>query len=162
MTENEIKLIFIKAVNALISNRQSVLDDVEIIRGRLCDTSILDREQARLGGEMEVVADLIEKYIRENASTVLDQDEYKARYEELVERYNAVKAEYDENESMLASRKNKALVLDNFMLEMKKHKNFIEEFDGAMWSSLVDYITVYSKKDIRVTFRDGTTITISD
>ena len=162
LTENEIESIFIKAVNALISNRQSVLDDVKIIRDRLCDTSILEKEQTRLGGELEIVADLIEKYVRENASTVLDQDEYKARYEELVERYNRTKDEYDNIESMLASRHNKALMLDNFMLEMKKHKKFIEKFDGAMWSSLVDYITVYSRKDIRVTFRDGTTITINE
>jgi hypothetical protein len=31
-------------------------------------------------------------------------------------------------------------------------------FDERLWCSLVDFITVYSKEDIRVTFKDGTEI----
>lgn len=33
----------------------------------------------------------------------------------------------------------------------------LEEFN-RLWCSLVDFITVYSKEDIRVTFKDGTEI----
>ena len=32
------------------------------------------------------------------------------------------------------------------------------EFDGDLWSGLVDFVTVYSKEDIRVTFKDETEI----
>jgi len=34
----------------------------------------------------------------------------------------------------------------------------IAEFDGSLWSGMVDFVTVYSKDDIRVTFKDGTEI----
>lgn len=34
----------------------------------------------------------------------------------------------------------------------------ITQFDERLWSSLVDFVTVYSEKDIRVTFKDGTEI----
>ncbi|MCD8395686.1 MAG: recombinase family protein, partial [Lachnospiraceae bacterium] len=34
----------------------------------------------------------------------------------------------------------------------------ITKFDEGLWSGLVDYVTVYSTKDIRVTFKDGTEI----
>ena len=34
-------------------------------------------------------------------------------------------------------------------------------FDAGLWGMLVDFMTVYSKEDISVTFKDGTEIHIS-
>lgn len=34
-------------------------------------------------------------------------------------------------------------------------------FDAGLWGTLVDFMTVYSKDDISVTFKDGTEIHIS-
>ena len=34
-------------------------------------------------------------------------------------------------------------------------------FDAGLWGTLVDFMTVYSKEDISVTFKDGTEIYIS-
>ena len=39
-----------------------------------------------------------------------------------------------------------------------RNQDLIKEFDARLWGSLVDFITVYSKDDIRVTFKDGTEI----
>ena len=36
----------------------------------------------------------------------------------------------------------------------------VTQFDERLWSSLVDFVTVYSEKDIRVTFKDGTEIQV--
>lgn len=47
--------------------------------------------------------------------------------------------------------------MDNFIQELREQE-LIEEFDARLWGSLVDFITVYSKDDIRVTFKDGTEI----
>lgn len=45
--------------------------------------------------------------------------------------------------------------MDNFIQEVREQE-LIKEFDARLWGSLVDFITVYSKDDIRVTFKDGT------
>ena len=42
---------------------------------------------------------------------------------------------------------------------MKSQDGFITEFDEALWSTMVDFITV-GKEDCTVTFRDGTEINI--
>ena len=160
LTEEEIKSIFIKAVNALISNRQSVLEDAAVMRDKLCDTRHLEKERSRIESELEVIVDLIERHVKANASSALDQDEYRVRYEEYTNRYKETKAEYDEVEEKITARQSRAVVIDNFISEMGRYTEFIDEFDGAMWSSLVDYITVFPKKKIQVTFRDGTTITV--
>lgn len=47
--------------------------------------------------------------------------------------------------------------MDNFIQELREQE-LIKELDARLWSSLVDFITVYSKDDIRVTFKDGTEI----
>lgn len=44
--------------------------------------------------------------------------------------------------------------MDSFIKELR-NQDLIKEFDARLWGSLVDFITVYSKDDIRVTFKDG-------
>jgi site-specific DNA recombinase len=34
----------------------------------------------------------------------------------------------------------------------------ILEFDPLLWNSLVDYVAVFEKDDVRFTFKDGTEI----
>ena len=47
--------------------------------------------------------------------------------------------------------------MDSFIKELR-NQDLIKEFDARLWGSLVDFITVYSKDDIRVTFKGGTEI----
>lgn len=136
------------------------MEDSQIIRNKLCDIADLEKDRAKLSSDMEIVADLIEKHVRENVSTVINQADHQARYDELVERYNTAKNEYEEVQDKISVRQNKALQIDHFISEIKKHDEFINEFDGAMWSSIVEHITVHSKKKIIVKFRDGTSIPI--
>ena len=56
----------------------------------------------------------------------------------LVSRYDATKAKYDTAEQ----------------------GTVVTEFDEGLWGTLVDFMTVYSKEDISVTFKDGTEIHI--
>ena len=41
---------------------------------------------------------------------------------------------------------------------MRSLGGMITEFDPMLWVSLVDFVTVYSKNDVRITFKDGTKI----
>ena len=48
-------------------------------------------------------------------------------------------------------------MLEQF-LRMVETQEPVTEFDERLWSILVDFVTVYREKDIRVTFKDGTEI----
>ena len=50
---------------------------------------------------------------------------------------------------------------NSFSKELRKQENILKEFDEGLWGSLVDFMTVHSKEDIEVTFKDGTTIQIA-
>ena len=91
------------------------------------------------------------------ARTALDQDEYSERYNGLVSRYEAVKAQFDEVTQAIADKNDRKKLLEQF-LRMVETQEPVTEFDERLWSSLVDFVTVYREKDIRVTFKDGTEI----
>lgn len=48
---------------------------------------------------------------------------------------------------------------EQFLAELSKH-DVVTEFDEELWLSLVDFVMVYSKEDISVTFKNGMEIKI--
>ncbi|WP_279380757.1 hypothetical protein [Mobilitalea sibirica] len=40
------------------------------------------------------------------------------------------------------------------MKRLQKQEQLIDEFDKSLWSSLVDFITVFNKEYIRITFKN--------
>ena len=45
-------------------------------------------------------------------------------------------------------------------LEQLEQTEHISEFDEMLWLSMIDYVTVYGKEDIRFTFKNGMEIAI--
>jgi soluble cytochrome b562 len=62
---------------------------------RVFTTSALEAESKELQSEMAVTAELIQKYIEENAHVVLNQKEYQERYEGLVGQFDKAKAQFE-------------------------------------------------------------------
>ena len=47
-----------------------------------------------------------------------------------------------------------------FLDGLKKQKDLVTEFDEDLWFSLIEYVTVFNKEDIRFTFKNGTEIRV--
>ncbi|MDY6291597.1 MAG: recombinase family protein, partial [Succiniclasticum sp.] len=94
----------------------------------------------------------------ENARIAQDQDAYRERYNELAGKYDAMKEEYDKVVAAITVKEMQGVRLENFIKELKAQDGVIREFDERLWGSMVDFITVGRKKEIKVTFRDGTEI----
>lgn len=45
-----------------------------------------------------------------------------------------------------------------FLAELEKQDDLCTEFDERLWVSLVDFVTVFNREDVRFTFKDGTEI----
>lgn len=50
--------------------------------------------------------------------------------------------------------------IELFLEELKRQEDVVTEFDEDQWYSLVDFVTVFNKEDIRFTFKDGTEIKV--
>lgn len=59
--------------------------------------------------------------------------------------------------SAIADKADRKKLLEQFLHTVKAQES-ITQFDEQLWSRLVDFVTVYSEKDIWRTFKDGTAI----
>ena len=160
MTEEEIKAAFIKAFNKIFEGKKALLENLREVRSRICDTSSLEAEQRKLANELQVLADMVQNCISENARIAQNQAEYQKRYDELVSRYEEVKAKYDEIVQAIHAKRVTAETLDIFAKGIESRDAVLTEFDKGLWGTLVECMTVYGKGDIGVTFKDGTEIRI--
>ena len=107
---------------------------------------------------MAVLVEMIQNIVAENARIAQDQDAYQKRYDGLVERYDTAKARYDEVIAAISAKEAQSERLADFIKVLKAQDGTISDFDGSLWGSMVEFITVGRNKEIMVTFRDGTEI----
>ena len=106
------------------------------------------------------VAELIQKCTDGNARVVQNQSECQKRYDALVQWFETAKAKLDEAQAAFAKTKAQRQMMENFMETLRSLPEQVEIFDEGTWYALCDYITVYGKDDIRVTFQNGTEIRV--
>lgn len=157
VTEAEIKERFIKAMNILLTEKDDLIADFEAIKDTVFDTSALTQERAGLRAEMNVVAEQIEQYIAENARVAQNQDDYQKRYDSLGKRFDRTKARLEELEQSIAEKQAHREMVEQFLSELAK-QDAITEFTDELWYSMIDCVTIYTKDDIRFTFKNGTEI----
>lgn len=154
LTEDEIKAMFVSAVNMLITQKDSIITALTAFLDTAFDTTDLKSEQTELESEIAVVSDLIEKCIYENAHVALDQTEYQKRYDELTARFDTAKARYGALDEAIRSKQSRRARIEAFLSTLEKAE-LVENFETGLWCSLVDYATVYAKNDVRFTFKNG-------
>ena len=158
VTEEDVKAAFVSAYNRLVTEKKEIIANAELVRKTLCATDALQIEKQRLEDELAMIVSMTQSIVAENARIALDQDEYKKRYDSLVDRYDETKAQYDSVAESIAAKEAKSVRLAEFISLMKAQKGVISEFDIGIWSSTVEYVMVDRSKGITVTFRDGTEI----
>ena len=155
LTEDEIEQYFIEAVNQYLSERDVLVENAETILEFLSDTTELEGQLDESAVKMNALVEQTESIVAENAHVAIDQEIYNKRYNSLVEQYEAEKKTYDRLETEIADRKARHQQLESFITTIKETEQIQTEFDTGLWSALVDFITVKSKDDVTVTFRDG-------
>ena len=158
VTVEQVKAAFVSACNQLVAEKKEIISNLRMVIRTLCQTDDLLKEKNRLEEELAVLAETMNKNVKENARIAQDQDEYQRRYNRLVEKYDVVKGKYDKVADAITAKEVQCLRLESFIKELKVQDGIIREFDESLWGSLVDYVTVSRDKEITVTFKDGTVI----
>ena len=153
-----VKEIFITAVNKLIESKTQLLADFSLIKNELFDTTEFVMKRNNLERELETVTEQVQKCIDQNARVAQNQAEYERQYNELVEKYDNIKAKVDELNVTIAGKKARKEELELFMKKLKKQDKAVTEFDEELWISMVECMTVYAKDDVRVEFKNGIVI----
>ena len=159
VTEEEIKAMFIKAYNELISERKEIIANAEIIRKTLCTTDTMLAEKQQLEDEILVLVEMTQNLVAENARVAQDQEEYQKRYDSLVLRYETAKKNYDELAAKIEQKEARGERIQRFIKILREQDGIITEFDDALWGSMVEFVTI-GKECRSVTFKDGTEIQV--
>ena len=154
-TEDEIKEMFIKVVNVAISERDELIANTKLMMSKVCSTKKLEKEQTQLLNEMNVFVEMTQNIINENARTALDQKEYQEKYDSLVTKYEETKQKYDEVTTEITSKQSQSEHFKDFIAAIGKAQGICTEFDEGLWSSLIDFVTVYKEDDVSFTFKNG-------
>ncbi len=157
VTEAQVKDAFVRAFNRMIRGKKELVANVQLIIDTLCNGDLLEKKRKQLREELVETKAQMERSVEENAHHALDQDECEKQYNALLERYEKLKAALENASKSIETNGRRKVQLEQFVCTLKAHGK-IKEFEDQLWTSLVSYVTVYSAKDIRVTFKDGTEI----
>ncbi len=160
LDEDTIKELFVKATNKLLEDKDEIIANFESMKDVLYDTGPLETKQAELQNEMEIVTELIQQCINENANVALDQGEYQRRYDDLVERFDTTKDDLEKISGQIKEKVTRRQTMTAFLDELKKQDELLTDFDPLLWHSLIEHVTIYNSDDIRYTFKNGTEVNI--
>ena len=160
MTEDEIKTAFVRVANKLVTDRTVVLKELREIQRTLTGTDELETEQKQLAEQMNADADAVQELIAQNARVAQDQTEYNLRYDALVSRFDKTKARYEQVAAEIAMKGVRRREFGRFIKSVENLPEMINEFDEALWGSLAEKVTVYSKDKIVFTMTSGMEIEV--
>ena len=137
-----------------------VLKELREIQRTLTGTDELEAEQKQLAEQMNADADAVQELIAQNARVAQDQTEYNLRYDALVSRFDKTKERYEQVTAEIALKGVRRREFGRFIKSVENLPEIITRFDEALWGSLVEKVTVYSKDRIVFTMTSGMEIEV--
>ena len=157
LDEETIKTRFVGAFNAILADKDSALENCRLMQSTLTDCTGIDKEIQTLLEEIEVVTELTKRCIAENSQTAQNQEEYAARYNGFVERYEKAKVQLEQLRTTKAARENQAEAIGAFVFEVQE-LGILTEFDEKLWLTVIDTVTVHADGRMTFKFQGGTEI----
>jgi len=151
LKDNEIKHKFIEAYNITMQDKKRIIDDTNVMITLLTDTTQLDNQIDDLYDEMVVTTELINKLIKDNSKSNMDQDEYDKKYMELTKRYEQAKNRQEELIDARTNKKAQELNMKTFVANLNKAEDKITEWNESIWMLLVKSAIVH--RDNYITFK---------
>lgn len=151
LDEETIKSRFLTVFSTLLDGKEAILESCEQVKAKYADCSAIDAELAELLREIDVVTELTRKCVEENAANAQNQDEYLARYNGYVERYNTAKGKVETLEQERTLRLARVDSFDTFIRTVEDMNAVPDEASDKLWLKTVDTVTV--KPDGTMVFR---------
>ncbi len=155
LTEDEIKQIFVKALNSLVEVKENVIAELHSLIDSVCQTEELVEERNRAEQELGVLAERLEILIRENARVAQDQNAYLKQENEIRARYLEKQGHLARLDEQIAEREGKRKTLETIIQVVYGINGEQVEFDEELWSGLLDHIVVKEDGAVTVVFKGG-------
>ena len=158
LDEDDIKNRFVEAFNEVLSCKDMVLADLQVVVAMLTDYTELDGQIASLTAEIEVVTELTRRCVIENSQTALNQGSYQAKYAELEHRFETAKEKMVTLQKQREDRLQRAERVTLFMQYLTERDYGQIEFDDRLWLASVEKAIVHADSNITFCFYGGVEI----
>ena len=155
MTEEEIKQIFVKALNSLMEVKENVIAELRALIDSVCQTGELVEEHGRVEQELTLLTERLEKLIRENARVAQDQTTYLKQENEIRALYLEKQGALEKLDKQIAERESKRNILEGMIQVVCGINGEQVAFDEELWGGLLDHIVVKEDGAVVVVFKGG-------
>ncbi|WP_315005672.1 recombinase family protein, partial [uncultured Selenomonas sp.] len=153
LTEEEIKQIFVQALNSLVEVKENVIAELRSLIDSVCQTGEMTEERNRVGQALGVLAERLEMLIRENARVAQDQTVYLKQENEIRARYLEKQGRLARLDEQIAEREGKRKTLESMIQVVYGIDGEQVEFDEELWSGLLDHVVVKEDGTVVVVFK---------
>lgn len=150
--EEELKEIAVNAINELIKDKDSILENCNLVLNQVLQTDKLKSKEENLTIEVKKLSKELNQLVVSNATTIQNQVEYDEKYNSLYSTYSSALNKLKNLQSTIQDKKNRKSKIKQFLKTLKSQDVILTEFSPNLFLSLVDRIEVYSKDDIKVVF----------
>ena len=160
LTEDEIKQIFVKALNSLVEVKENVIAELRALIDSVCQTGELTEERDKVEQELGGLAERLETLIRENGRVAQDQTAYLKQENEIRTRYLEKQGALETLSRQIAEREGKRKTLETIIQVIYGINGELVEFDEELWGGLLDHIVVKEDGELVVVFKGGIEIDV--
>ena len=150
-----------KAINDILKDRKVIINETESVLTYLFDTSSLLEKKAGLEARINEVSEKAKELIGRNSRIAQNQDEYQEEYSRLSDEYHKLKEKLDAVEAVITDKETRQTRAKEFIAILRKSDMITDSFSPELFIGLVERMTVVSKDEIRVEFRNGTVVAMS-
>ena len=137
LTEDYIKVAFLKAYNELMGNREQVIADCRLMLEMLSDHLKLDAQITKANEEIALVSGLVSACVHENAEKAIDQDAFNNHYNSLVNRHQKAMSQLEKLKAACAGKVNRERELRGFIDALSTSPLVLDAWDEQLWRLLV-------------------------
>ena len=155
LTEEEIKRIFVKALNSLVEVKENVIAELRSQIDSVCHIEELMEEHDSVEQELGNLADCLETLIRENARVAQDQTAYLKQENEIRTLYVEKQEHLARLDERIAERESKRNTLEGMIQVVCGIDGEQVVFDEELWGGLLDHVCVKEDGAVVVVFKGG-------
>ena len=155
LTEEDIKSKFIRAYNIALDDRDRVVQDTSEVIELLTDTTQLDQDIESTNDDLIVIAELVNRLVKDNSKTSISLDEYNKKYDELTNRYERTKEKQEELIKTRSNKKAQALNMKSFLTNLNQLDDELVDWNENVWMLMIESAVVHRDSSITFMFHNG-------
>ena len=160
LSEDEIYKSILEAINKVIVEKDEIIENCELILNKVLDTKKLKIKETEQSKELNKISKQIEQLVEGNSTIINNPGDFNEDYNNLSAEYFAIQEKLEKTQAILADKYSRKIQIDRFIENLKTQDDLITEFSPKLFTSIVDIVEVFSKKEIKVHFKNDEIVVV--